>query len=157
MPIGLVTPDRQHLQVRLFERQQIELQGGRRIWKFKIAAPMWQSAAGGGVEAVGFTTWVTAEVLVPYRCVAYDAIESHPLPILPPEPQTWGWVLRPGQGRRGRSVVHESTCRYAEGSGAELRTEEALDALMRPGVDACHDCDAAAVLVPALQLGEGNG
>ncbi|WP_353962668.1 DUF6233 domain-containing protein [Streptomyces sp. NBC_00555] len=59
-------------------------------------------------------------------------------------------------GRRGGSVVHESSCRRAEGSGTELRTEEALDALMRPGVDACHDCDAAIVLIPVLQLGEGH-
>lgn len=28
---------------------------------------------------------------------------------------------------------------------------EALDALMRPGARACHDCDAATVLIPALE------
>ncbi|MEU9148477.1 DUF6233 domain-containing protein [Streptomyces sp. NPDC048349] len=92
-----------------------------------------------------------------YRCVAYDAIPSHALPVLPPEPETWGSVLRPVHGRRRRSVLHESTCRHRKGSGTELRTEEALDAPMRPGVDACHDCDAAAALIPALQMGEGHG
>ncbi|MFE4264467.1 DUF6233 domain-containing protein [Streptomyces sp. NPDC056883] len=143
--------------MRLFERQQIELDSGRRVWKFKIAVPMWGASADGGVEAVGFTAWVTAEVLVPYWCVAYEAVPSHFIPAALPEPESWGWVIRPVHGLRGRSVVHESTCRHAARSGTELRTEEALDALMRPGVDACHDCDAAAVLVPALQLGEGNG
>lgn len=34
---------------------------------------------------------------------------------------------------------------------------EALDALMRPGAKACHDCAAAEVLVPALQLSQGYG
>ncbi|MFK0050122.1 DUF6233 domain-containing protein [Streptomyces sp. NPDC090741] len=157
VPIGLVTPDGQHLQVRLFERQQIELDSGCRVWRYKIAAPMWQAAADGGVEAVGFTTWVTADVLRPYRCVAYNTIPSHRVPTLPPEPETWGWVLRPVLGQRGRAVVHESNCRHAERAGAELQTEEALNALMLSGVDACHDCDAAAVLIPALQLGEGHG
>lgn len=32
---------------------------------------------------------------------------------------------------------------------------EALDALMRPGTEACHDCAAAGILVQALELGFG--
>lgn len=37
-----------------------------------------------------------------------------------------------------------------------MDTLQALDALMRPGVRACHDCDAANVLEAALQLGRGH-
>ncbi|MEU9246618.1 hypothetical protein [Streptomyces sp. NPDC048385] len=36
-----------------------------------------------------------------------------------------------------------------------MGTLEALDALMRGGRRACHDCDAATVLLAALELGEG--
>ncbi|MFD9338138.1 hypothetical protein ACFWBF_27610 [Streptomyces sp. NPDC060028] len=91
VPIGLITPDRQHLQVRLYEKQQIDLGDGRRRWLFRIAVPMWQAAAGGRVEAMGFTTWVTAEVLQPYWCVAYDAVPAHKIPAQLPGPKRWGW------------------------------------------------------------------
>ncbi|MFG2987410.1 DUF6233 domain-containing protein [Streptomyces sp. NPDC048258] len=96
-------------------------------------------------------------MLQPYRCVAYDTIPAHKVPVQPPAPTKWGWVIRPVHGRRGRAIIHESDCPLAEESGEELRTEDALDALLRPGVEACHDCGAAAVLIPALQLGEGRG
>ncbi|MFD7898222.1 DUF6233 domain-containing protein [Streptomyces sp. NPDC059743] len=48
-------------------------------------------------------------------------------------------------------------CRHAAGAGRELGTQEAVDALMREGAQACTDCDAAAVLVPALEFGQGHG
>ncbi|WP_421111248.1 DUF6233 domain-containing protein [Streptomyces sp. NEAU-S77] len=52
--------------------------------------------------------------------------------------------------------MHDAACRHvADNGGKELGTMEALDALMRPGARACHDCDPAAVLVPALERGEG--
>ncbi|MET9610864.1 hypothetical protein ABZZ17_38245 [Streptomyces sp. NPDC006512] len=41
------------------------------------------------------------------------------------------------------------------GGKTELGIEEALDAMLRPGAKACHRCDAAAVLIPMLQLGQG--
>ncbi|MEU3963246.1 DUF6233 domain-containing protein [Streptomyces buecherae] len=62
----------------------------------------------------------------------------------------------PVPGRRGRTVVHDAACRQAAG-GRELSTLQALDALMRDGARACAECDATAVLVPALELGEGRG
>ncbi|MFF8309086.1 DUF6233 domain-containing protein [Streptomyces lydicus] len=65
--------------------------------------------------------------------------------------------MRPDAERRGGTVAHDADCRQAGGGGVELGAMEALDALMRPGARACHDCDAAAVLVPALELGQGQG
>ncbi|WP_373689176.1 DUF6233 domain-containing protein [Streptomyces sp. Rer75] len=63
---------------------------------------------------------------------------------------------RPAPERRGHTIVHDAACRHvADNGGKELGTMEALDALMRPGARACHDCDPAAVLVPALERGEG--
>ncbi|MFJ4918475.1 DUF6233 domain-containing protein [Streptomyces sp. NPDC088725] len=72
----------------------------------------------------------------------------------PPAP---GWVVRPAPERRGRTVVHDAACRHAGSGGKGLGTLEALDALMRAGAHACTDCDASAVLISALELGEGYG
>lgn len=66
-------------------------------------------------------------------------------------------VVRPVPGRRGRTVMHDATCCHATGGGTELGTPEAVDALMQDGAGTCTDCDAAAVLVPALELGQGHG
>ncbi|WP_268830454.1 DUF6233 domain-containing protein [Streptomyces sp. WAC05374] len=66
-------------------------------------------------------------------------------------------MVRPAPERRGRTVVHDAMCRHAAGGGTEVGTLEALDALMRDGARACTDCDACAVLIPALELGQGNG
>lgn len=52
--------------------------------------------------------------------------------------------------------MHDASCRHAAGGGTELGTQEAVDALMWDGTRACTDCDAAAVLVPALELGQGH-
>ncbi|MFJ3841789.1 hypothetical protein ACIPY6_40675 [Streptomyces sp. NPDC090054] len=40
--------------------------------------------------------------------------------------------------------------------GPELGIEEALDAMLRPGAEACHRCDGAILLIPMLQS-EGYG
>ncbi|MFI9356011.1 DUF6233 domain-containing protein [Streptomyces lydicus] len=66
-----------------------------------------------------------------------------------------GCAARCGAARRNGGAYAD--CRQAGGGGVELGAMEALDALMRPGARACHDCDAAAVLVPALELGQGQG
>ncbi|MEU9213398.1 DUF6233 domain-containing protein [Streptomyces sp. NPDC048415] len=65
--------------------------------------------------------------------------------------------MRPDSERRGGTVVHDALCRHAARGGQELGTLGALDALMRPGASACHDCCAAEVLVPAMELGKGYG
>ncbi|MER7763042.1 DUF6233 domain-containing protein [Streptomyces sp. NPDC097619] len=154
-PITLVLPDGQRLQVRLLERQEAEREDGSRVWMHRIAAPMWQAAPGPADEAMAFTTWVTAAVLEPFRCVAYFRVPTHRIPAPAPEPTAWGWALRRRPGGKG-AVLHDSTCELVDG-GTDLSTEEALDALMRPGVEACTRCDAGAVLVPALELGQGYG
>lgn len=71
-----------------------------------------------------------------------------------PPPSRWGWVQRPKPGGRG-FTVHDHDCELAADGGAELGLDEALDAMLRPGAEACDQCDAAAVLVPMLQLGQG--
>ncbi|MGW1817038.1 DUF6233 domain-containing protein [Streptomyces sp. NPDC002125] len=78
------------------------------------------------------------------------------LPGPPPQPAP-GWVVRPEPGRRDRTVVHDAPCRHNCGSGTELGAQEAVDALTRQGARACAECDAAAVLVSALELGQGHG
>ncbi|MFF5273777.1 DUF6233 domain-containing protein [Streptomyces sp. NPDC000133] len=66
-------------------------------------------------------------------------------------------MVRPEPGHRGRAVVHDATCRHAASSGTELGTQVAVDALMREDARACTECDAAAVLIRALELGQGHG
>ncbi|MBL1110582.1 hypothetical protein JK361_39595 [Streptomyces sp. 5-8] len=53
--------------------------------------------------------------------------------------------------------MHDAMCRHAAGGGTELGTLEAVDALMQDGARACTDCDASAVLIPALELGHERG
>lgn len=77
-----------------------------------------------------------------------------PGPLLRPAP---GWVVRPAPERRGRTVVHDALCRHAAGGGAELDTLEAVNALMRDGARTCTYCDASAVFIPALELGQEHG
>ncbi|MBO3682527.1 DUF6233 domain-containing protein [Streptomyces sp. NEAU-YJ-81] len=98
---------------------------------------------------------MTEEQLTPIEGVNLSAVPTRRQPG-PPPPPACGWVERPAPERRGRTVVHDAACRYVVGKGGkELSTLEALDTLMRNGARACHDCDAAAALVPALELGEG--
>ncbi|MGA5556126.1 DUF6233 domain-containing protein [Streptomyces lavendulocolor] len=66
-------------------------------------------------------------------------------------------MVHPAPERRGRTVVHDAMCRHAAGGGTELGTLEAVNALMRDGARACTDCDASAVLIPALELGQQHG
>lgn len=97
--------------------------------------------------------WVTADLLEPIWAVNYPQVPSHHLSAeLPPERPGWMLCILPGRWRR--SVVHETSCEQAAGGGREMDTMEALDALMRPGTEACHDC-AAGILVQALGLGSG--
>ncbi|MGW6865133.1 DUF6233 domain-containing protein [Streptomyces sp. NPDC054912] len=83
-----------------------------------------------------------------------SAVPSHQADPGPPPVSRWGWILRPKPGARG-STIHDHDCELAAGGGTELGVEEALDAMLRPGAEACHRCDAAAALIPMLQLGQG--
>ncbi|MFE3250993.1 DUF6233 domain-containing protein [Streptomyces sp. NPDC059209] len=60
--------------------------------------------------------------------------------------------MGPGE-RKGQSVVHDMECRNGPPLASKLTTLEALDALERPGARACDVCAAAAILVPARELG----
>lgn len=116
--------------------------------------PAWV-ATPDGVEAAEYTVWVTDQQLTPIEGADLEAVPTRRLPRRPPPPAP-GWLVRPAPERRGRTIVHDAACRHiADNGGKELSTMEALDALMRPGARACNDCDAAAVLIPALELGEG--
>ncbi|UUU45201.1 DUF6233 domain-containing protein [Streptomyces sp. NBC_00162] len=52
--------------------------------------------------------------------------------------------------------MHGHDCAHAAGGGVEVENLQALDVLMRPGVRACHHCDAAAIFGAVLQLGGGH-
>ncbi|GGU55497.1 hypothetical protein GCM10010211_20300 [Streptomyces albospinus] len=89
------------------------------------------------------------------------------LPVIPtyrrskalPPTKPSGWVVRTPRSATpgGGTLVHEAPCRRAVGEGRETGALEALDALMRPGAKACHDCAATEVLLPAMELGQGYG
>jgi hypothetical protein len=107
--------------------------------------------------AAEYSVWVTDRQLQPMAGVDLTSIPTRRDPSTLPPPKPSGWVVRPVSGRRGGTVVHDAACPEAAGGGVEMGALEALDALMRPGASACHDCAAAEVLVPALNLGNGNG
>lgn len=151
--ITLVMPDEQTVRVRLYERLQTT---GRHPWRYRIGVPSWV-ATKEGVEAAEYSVWVTDEQLQPIEGVDLSVVPTQRRLELPPPPKPSGWVVRPDPHGRGRTVVHDAVCRHATGGGKELGTIEALDALMRPGASACHECVAAEVLIPALELGKGYG
>ncbi|MCP3822657.1 DUF6233 domain-containing protein [Streptomyces sp. A3M-1-3] len=146
----LTLPGGQTVRVRLHERQEVP---GPYRWRYLVGVPAW-TARPEGVEAAEYTVWVTDRQLTPIEGVDLSAVPTRRRPP-PPAP---GWVVGAAPERRGRTVVHDAACRYVVGKGGkELSTLEALDALMRAGARACRDCDAATVLIPALELGEGYG
>ncbi|WP_372501211.1 DUF6233 domain-containing protein [Streptomyces meridianus] len=150
--ITLNLPDGQAVRARLHERQEVP---GPYRWRYLVGVPAW-TARPEGVEAAEYTVWVTGRQLTPIEGVDLSAVPTRRLPSPPPPPAP-GWVVRPAPERRGRTDVHDAACRHVVGKGGkELSTLEALDALMRDGARACRDCDAAAVLNPALELGEGR-
>ncbi|MEU8773471.1 DUF6233 domain-containing protein [Streptomyces sp. NPDC048606] len=163
-PIMMLLPDgRQHLRVRLHERRRDDDTGR---WLYLIGAPLWQYAGRGDVEAMEFRTWVTADQLRPIPGVDLSAVPTHRGDLdRPAAPTRWGWVLRPDPGGR-TSTLHDHDCELAASAGpaagstagpggAELGLDGALDALLRPGTEACHHCDAAAALIPMIELGQG--
>lgn len=150
--IALTLPDGQTVRVRLHARQEV---AGPHPWRYLVGVPSWV-ACPGGVEAAEYTVWVTDRQLTPIEGADLVDVPTRRL-LGPPPQQAPGWVVRPEPGHRGRTVVHDATCRRAAGSGTELGTQAAVDALMREGARACTECDAAAVLVPALDLGQGHG
>ncbi|EST31746.1 DUF6233 domain-containing protein [Streptomyces niveus] len=145
--IMLVLPDSQTVRVRLHERQEAA-EGSQ--WRYLIGVPAWV-ATREGVEAAEYSVCVTADQLRPISGVDLFAVATYKLPAQPP-PVASGWTVGPG-GRKGQSVVHDMACRNGPPLASELNTLEALDALERPGARACDVCDAAAILVPALELG----
>ncbi|MFE0376140.1 DUF6233 domain-containing protein [Streptomyces inhibens] len=149
--ITLALPDGQTVRVRLHERRETR---GPHPWRYRIGVPSW-AATQAGVEAAEYGVWVTSDQLHPIEGVDLSGVPTYRLPPELPPPRSSGWVALPDPKRRGGTVVHEADCRQAGGGGVELGVMEALDALMRPGARACHDCDAAAALKPALELGQG--
>lgn len=137
--------------MRLYERLQTT---GRFPWRFRIGVPSWV-ATKDGVEAAEYSVWVTDRQLRPIDGVDLSVVATRRRAPATPSPS--GWVVRQDAERRGGTVVHDAACRNAAGEGRELGAMEALDALMRPGAKACHECAAAEVLTPALQLGQGHG
>lgn len=151
--IMLVMPDEQTVRVRLYERLQTT---GLHPWRYRIGVPSWV-ATDEGVEAAEYSVWVTDEQLRPIEGVDLSVVPTHRRHVAPPAPKPSGWVAQPDPQRRGGTVVHDSECRSATGGGKEVGAMEALDALMRPGATACHECAAAEILIPALELGKGYG
>ncbi|WP_432012670.1 DUF6233 domain-containing protein [Streptomyces cucumeris] len=150
--ITLTLPDGQTVRVRLHARREVP---GPQRWRYLVGVPSW-IAQPDGVESAEYTVWVTDRQLTPIEGVDLSGVPTRRLPGPPPQPAP-GWVVRPAPECRGRTVVHDAGCRHAAGGGTELGAQEAMDALMRDGARACNECDAAAVLVPALELGQGHG
>ncbi|MFD7898947.1 DUF6233 domain-containing protein [Streptomyces sp. NPDC059743] len=149
----LVLPDKQTMEVRLYERFRA---ARGHPWRFRIGVPSWV-ATEDGVAAAEYSVWVTDRQLQPIDGVDLSQIPTRRDPSTLSAPEPSGWVVRPAPSRRGGTVVHDAACREAVGGGVEMGALEALDALMRPGAQACQDCAAAEVLIPALNLGQGNG
>ncbi|MFI6729492.1 hypothetical protein [Streptomyces atratus] len=72
----------------------------------------------------------------------------------PVQEPAWWPALRNAAGVRSCTTLPAAA---SPAGGKELSTLEALNALMRDDVRACPDCDASAVLIPALELGGGYG
>ena len=151
--ITLVLPDDQTVEVRLYERLQT---GGRFPWRFRIGVPSWV-ATEAGVKPAEYSVWVTDQQLRPIDGVDLSVVPTHRRLEGPPPTEPSGWVVRPDPQRRGGMLVHNAACRHATGGGRESGSLEALDALMRPGTRACHDCAAAEILLPAMELGQRYG
>ncbi|MGW6617826.1 DUF6233 domain-containing protein [Streptomyces erythrochromogenes] len=151
-PITLVLPDGQTIErVRLYERQQLD----SGLWMFRIGVPLWQTAAGGGVEPAEYGTWVTAEQLRPLPGIDLSGIPAHPRTHTA-APARWAWVLD-GRTRGRPATVHAEGCTTATDRAHPLGTMQALDALARPGTTACTACDAAETLLPILAHGRADG
>ncbi|MFD9081691.1 DUF6233 domain-containing protein [Streptomyces erythrochromogenes] len=151
-PITLVLPDGQTIErVRLYERQQLD----SGLWMYRIGVPLWQTAAGGGVEPAEYSTWVTSAQLRPLPGVDLGGIPAHPRTHTS-TPTRWAWLL---DGRTpGRpATVHAEGCSGATAHARPLNTLSALDALARPGTIACTVCDAAETLLPILAHGQNEG
>ncbi|GAU70707.1 hypothetical protein SSP35_22_00100 [Streptomyces sp. NBRC 110611] len=151
--ITLILPNKQTVEVRLYERLQTT---GRFPWRFRIGVPSWV-ATEDGVEPAEYSVWVTDRQLRPIEGVDLSMVPTHRSLEALPTPKPSGWVVRPDPQRRGGTLVHDGICQHAGGKGRELSFLEALDALMRPGAKACYDCAAAEVLLPALELGQEYG
>ncbi|MFD9010383.1 DUF6233 domain-containing protein [Streptomyces sp. NPDC059552] len=150
-PITLVLPDGQAIErVRLYERQQLD----SGLWMYRIGVPLWQTAAGGGVELAEYGTWVTSAQLRPLPGVDLGGIPAHPR-VRTSAPARWAWLL---DGRvHGRpATVHAEGCSGATDRAHPLGTMQALDALARPGTTACTVCDAAEALLPILAHGQND-
>lgn len=89
--------------------------------------------------------------LRPIGGVDLSNVTTYKLPAQPAA-RASGWTVGSGK-RKGQHMIHDTACRHAPPLAKELTTLKALDALARPGAGACEVCDAAAILLPALELG----
>ncbi|WP_406389048.1 DUF6233 domain-containing protein [Streptomyces sp. NBC_00211] len=102
---------------------------------YRIGVPLWQTAAGGGVEPAEYSTWVTAEQLRPLSGVDLGGIPAHPR-TRTLAPARWAWLLD-GRARERPATVHAEGCSGATDHAHPLTTMQARDALARPGATAC--------------------
>ncbi|MFB7256836.1 DUF6233 domain-containing protein [Streptomyces nojiriensis] len=119
---------------------------------YRIGVPLWQTAAGGGVEPAEYSTWVTSAQLRPLPGVDLGRIPAHPRAHTS-TPTRWAWLLD-GRTHGRAATVHAEGCPSATDRAHPLGTMQALDALARPGTTACTVCDAAEVLLPILAHGQ---
>lgn len=151
--ITLVLPDDQSVEVRLYQRLQTT---GRFPWRFRIGIPSWV-ATEAGVEPAEYSVWVTDRQLRPIDGVDLSVVPTHRCLESRPPAKPSDWVVCHDPQRLGGTLVHDAACRHANGGGRELGSMEALDALMRPGAKACHECAAAEILLLAMESGCGYG
>ncbi|MEW1926389.1 DUF6233 domain-containing protein [Streptomyces sp. NPDC088360] len=149
-PVDVRLPDGQSVKGRLHARQQT-LSG----WRMWVGLPMWQNVGveGEGIEAAEYRVWLAAEQAGPIGGVTYDDVPTYRLPSDEPPDTRWAWTVQRLQdhaGRVTRTVVHLYDCESSPGGASELNLDEALDALERPGAQACKKCGAAASLTPLL-------
>jgi Family of unknown function (DUF6233) len=146
-PLTIFLPDRQELQGRLIERQQLE----DGTWRYLVALALWRHTETGTIEPAEYRVYLPPEQVRPIDGISYGEVLSHRLPQAPvptPAGPRWGWRVQQLHHRGGGgALVHVHDCEAAEG-GQDVDLDDALAALRRPGARACQRCDAAAALLP---------
>ncbi|MFE4678216.1 DUF6233 domain-containing protein [Streptomyces sp. NPDC056723] len=155
-PIRVLLPDgEQELRGRLYERRQT-----KHGWRYWVGLPLWQNVDEDGAVAPGeYRVWLSNEEAVPLDGVSYEAVPTHRLAPVPEPEMRWAWSLQRLQGKNGRvggNVVHDYDCPDSPRGATELNLDQALDALQRPGTQACKECGAAVVLLPLLGRSEAS-
>ncbi|MFG2989151.1 hypothetical protein ACGFZK_07600 [Streptomyces sp. NPDC048257] len=128
----------------------LELAGQRE----RVGVPAYITVEGGRTQPSECTVLVTADLMEPMWTVNYPEVPSHRLPA-EPLPEQPGWKLQLPETGAEPSSTRPNARRWQAAGRRWTHTMQALDALMRTGDDACHDCAAAEVLIQAFELGSG--